>query len=57
MGKRHWIAGAIKHKGALKGWMKRNHTSGVKGIRKAQHAKSAVTRRRANLAMTLRSFH
>jgi len=56
MAKKHWIHGAIKHKGALKSWMKRHHTSGLKGIKKAQHSKSPVTRKRANLALTLRKF-
>jgi len=54
----HWIAGAIKHEGALR------QTAGVKKGQKisasklrALAKKPGVTGKRARLAETLRSFH
>ncbi len=53
--KKKWIQGAIKHKGSL------HKTLGVpegkkipaKKLAKAEHSKSAITRKRAALARTL----
>lgn len=55
----HWIQGAIKHPGAL------HKTLGVpqgtkiprKKLLKAEHSSNPLTRKRANLAMTLKGFH
>lgn len=56
--KKNWIAGAIKHPGALR------RTLGVKGGKKipagklaAAAKKGGVTGKRARLAETLKSFH
>lgn len=54
-----WIQGAIKHPGALK------KTLGVpegkkipaSKLKKAEHSKNATTRKRANLAKTLKKMH
>jgi hypothetical protein len=54
----HWIKGAIRHKGAL------HKTLGVpqgekipeKKLEKAEHSKNPLTRRRANLAETLKKL-
>lgn len=54
-----WIQQAIKHKGAL------HKTLGVpqgekipeKKLKKAEHSKSAKTRKRAALAETLKAMH
>lgn len=54
--KKHWIKGAIKHKGAL------HKTLGVpegkkiseKKLEKAEHSKNPTTRKRAQLAETLK---
>ena len=55
---KNWIAGAIKHPGALR------RTAGVKGNKKIPAGKLAsmakekgTTGKRARLAQTLRSFH
>jgi hypothetical protein len=53
-----WIQGAIEHPGAL------HKTLGIsegkripeKKLEKATHSRNALTRKRANLAETLRSF-
>jgi len=58
MTKDKWIAGAIKHKGAL------HKSLGVEQgkkipeskLKKAEHSKNAVTRKRAFLAETLKGF-
>lgn len=55
---KNWIAGAIRHKGALR------KTLGVpagkkipeKKLEKAEHSKNPVTRKRANLAKTLKGL-
>lgn len=55
---KNWIAGAIKHKGAL------HKTLGVpkgekipeKKLEKAEHSKNPLTRKRANLAETLKGL-
>lgn len=58
MAKKNWIAGAIKHKGAL------HKELGVpagkkipeKKLEKAEHSKNPTERKRANLAKTLKGF-
>lgn len=55
----HWIQGAISHPGALR------ETLGVKTgydipeakLEKAEHSKNPLTRKRANLAETLKGFN
>ena len=57
--KKKWIQGAIKHKGAL------HESLGVPAgkkipaskLKKAEHSKSALVRKRANLAETLKGLH
>jgi len=57
-----WIAGAIKHPGALRAKAKR---LGMKGsgpipttiMSKLSHSSDPTTRKQANLAKTLKSFH
>lgn len=59
MGDKHWIAGAIKHPGAL------HHELGVPQgekipaakLAKARHSSNPTLRRRANLAKTLGRLH
>lgn len=57
--KRHWIDNAIKHPGALHKTL--DVPAGQKipaaKLAKAQHSSNPVTRKRANLAKTLKSFH
>lgn len=57
--KKNWIAGAIKHPGAL------HKTLGVKQgekipeskLKKAEHSKNPTTAKRAHLAETLKKMH
>jgi hypothetical protein len=57
--KKKWIQGAIKHPGAL------HKTLGVAAgkkipaskLKKAEHSKNALTRKRAALAETLKKMH
>lgn len=57
--KKKWIAGAIKHPGALR------KTLGVKEgekipegkLKKAEHSKNPTTAKRARLAETLKKLH
>ena len=56
--KKNWIAGAIKHPGSLK---KELHVPEGKKIpadklKKAEHSKNPVERKRAALAKTLKGF-
>ncbi len=59
MGEKKWIKGAIKHPGAL------HKELGVpmgkkipaKKLKKAEHSKSPIERKRANLAKTLGKMH
>ncbi|MEX3859620.1 hypothetical protein AB3X94_37150 [Paraburkholderia sp. BR10923] len=62
MSTKNWIQGAIKKPGALRRTLgvKQGETIPVKKLNKvtAEGSKaSATTKRRANLAKTLRSFH
>lgn len=58
----HWIAGAVKHPGALRETAKRDHL--IKGsenlsgadLKKLAHSSNATTRARANLAKTLKGM-
>lgn len=54
-----WIAGAIKHKGALreKLHVKKGKKISTAQLKKAEHSKNPTSRKQANLAETLRSFH
>lgn len=56
---KHWIQKAIKHKGALRKTLgaKKGKKLSAAQLKKAAHSKNATTRRRARLAMTLKSFH
>lgn len=58
MAKDKWIAGAIKHKGALHKSL--DVPEGKKipetKLKKAEHSKNLTTRKRAVLAETLRGF-
>ena len=55
---KHWMAGAVKHPGALRatakreGLIKGNETLSGRVIAKLEKSKSPVTRRRATLAET-----
>ena len=59
-GKKHWIAGAIKHPGAF---TRKAHAHGMSTQKYAKAALregsrvSTTTKRQASLARTLRSFH
>jgi len=57
--KKKWIAGAIKHPGALR---KSLHVKEGKNIpasklKKAEHSKNPTTAKRARLAETLKKMH
>lgn len=52
----HWIAGAIKHPGALTRKAKRAGESPMEFARSHEHAKG-VTGKQARLAVTLRGMH
>lgn len=55
---KNWIAGAIKHKGALHKELhvKEGEKIPAKKLKEAEHSKNPVERKRANLAKTLKSF-
>lgn len=58
MANEHWIQGAIKHKGALH---KELHVPAgekisAKKLKKAEHSKNPLERKRANLAETLKGL-
>lgn len=55
----HWIANAISHKGALHKTlhMPQGEKIPEKKLVKAEHSKNATTRKRADLAQTLKKFH
>ncbi len=59
MAKEMWIAGAIKNKGALRKTLgvKKGQTISEKALKKAEKSKNPITRKRANLADTLRNFN
>jgi len=59
MAKEKWIAGAIKKPGALRESLhvKKGDKIPETKLKKAEHSKSPLTRKRANLAETLKSMH
>lgn len=56
--KKNWIAGAIKHPGALHKELKVPEGKKIPEakIKKAEHSKSPLLRKRANLAETLKGM-
>lgn len=54
-----WIQGAIKNPGALRKTLKVKKGEKIpeKKLEKAEHSKNPLTRKRANLAKTLRKMH
>lgn len=56
---KNWIAGAIKHPGALKKSLhvKKGEKIPESKLKKAEHSKNPTTAKRARLAETLKSFH
>jgi hypothetical protein len=56
--KKKWIAGAIKHPGALHKTLgvKKGEKIPEKKLEKAEHSKNPTTRKRANLAETLKGL-
>lgn len=54
-----WIAGAIKHPGALHKSLhvKKGEKIPESKIKKAEHSKNPILRKRANLAETLKKMH
>lgn len=59
MAKKNWIAGAIKHPGALRKSLhvKPGMPIPMSKLNKAAHSSNPTLRKRANLAKTLRKFH
>lgn len=55
----NWIAGAIKHKGALRKsiGVKEGEKIPEAKLKKAEHSENPTTARRARLAETLKGFH
>ena len=55
----NWISNAIQHKGSLRktAKVKADKNISMKQLNKLAKSKNPTTRRRANLAKTLRSFH
>ena len=58
MAKKKWIQGAIKNKGSFTRWCRQQGFSGVTSacIAAGKKSKNPTTRRRANLAQTLRGM-
>ena len=56
---KNWIQGAIKHPGALRKELhvKKGEKIPEKKLKAAEHSKNPKTRRRANLAETLKKMH
>ena len=56
--KKNWIAGAIKKPGALHKSLhvKEGEKIPESNLKKAEHSKNPTTRKRANLAETLKGF-
>lgn len=54
-----WIQGAIKHPGALRKSLhvKEGQKIPESKLKKAEHSKDPTTRKRANLAETLKKMH
>lgn len=59
MAKEKWISGAIKHPGALHRELgvKKGEKIPEKKLKKAEHSKNPTTKKRANLAETLKKMH
>lgn len=59
MAKDKWIQGAIKKPGALHKSLgvKKGEKIPESKLKKAEHSKNPTTRKRANLAETLKKFH
>lgn len=59
MAKEKFIQKAIKRPGALRAKLhvKKGKKISTAQLKKAEHSKNATTRKQANLAETLRSFH
>jgi len=59
MAEKKWIAGAIKKPGALHKALhvKKGEKIPMAKIEKAEHSKSPLMRKRANLAETLKKMH
>lgn len=59
MENKYWIAGAIKHPGALHRSLKvpKGQKISESKLKKAEHSKNPTLRKRAHLAETLKSFH
>jgi len=59
MAKKKWIQDAIKHPGALRKSLhvKEGEKIPASKLKKAEHSKNPTTRRRANLAETLKDMH
>jgi len=57
--KKKWIQGAIKHPGALRKSLhvKEGQKIPASKLKKAEHSKDPTTRKRANLAETLKKMH
>lgn len=58
MSKKNWIAGAIKKPGALHRELgvKEGEKIPASKLKKAEHSKNPLERKRANLAKTLKGF-
>lgn len=54
-----WIQNAIQHKGALRKTLhaKEGEKIPAAKLKKAEHSKNPTTRKRANLAKTLKKLH
>jgi hypothetical protein len=59
MAKEKWIQGAIKHPGALHKSLhvKEGEKIPASKLKKAEHSKNPTTRKRAQLAETLKKMH
>lgn len=57
--KKRWISEAIKKPGALRETLhvKKGEKIPTAKLKKAEHSKNATTRKRANLAETLKKMH
>jgi hypothetical protein len=57
--KKKWIQDAIKHKGALRASLhvKEGERIPASKLKKAEHSKNPKTRKRAQLAETLKKMH
>ncbi len=57
--KKKWIQGAIQHPGALHKSLhvKEGEKIPASKLKKAEHSKNPLTRKRANLAETLKKMH